>query len=170
MAGDVCDMVELDALVELAARRLALAVDVAAAKFVSGKRVDDPAREQEILAWAADGLGEVGPGRDARVAFFRDQIEANKIIQRGLLAHWGGRSQDFPGQPRSLTADVRPALDAVNKHMLLLVSGLKPAMPGQRVLARAMLARKLAATPALRDLSELRRQAADVALGSLPSA
>jgi chorismate mutase len=170
-AAGVSSTAELDALVDLAAKRLALAVDVAAAKFVSGQRVDDAAREREILDWAAGTLGdEAGVARDATVAFFGDQIAANKIIQRGLLAHWSDRPEDFPGQSRSLTEDVRPALDAINRRMLQLVSRLKATTPQQRILAQAALDRRLAATPVLRVLREPRAEAANVALESLPAA
>jgi chorismate mutase len=166
-AAGVSDTVDLDTLVELAAKRLVLGVDVAAAKFVSGQRVDDVAREREILDWAAARLGEVG--HDDRVAFFRDQIEASKIIQRGLLAHWGSHPEDFPGRSRGLADDIRPALDAINRQMLLLVPRLKGTTPELRALLRAGLDRRLAATPALRELGEVRTEAADVALRSLPS-
>jgi chorismate mutase len=162
--------VEFDALVELAAKRLMLAVDVAAAKFVTGQQVDDLAREQEILDWAARGLGQAEPGAGARVAFFRDQIVANKIIQRGLLARWRCHPEDFPGQSRSLTADVRPVLDTINRHMVLLLSHAREATPEQGALARVALDGKLAAAPALRELGEPRREASRVALRSLPSA
>jgi len=47
--GTVSDRVLLDALVVVAARRLVLGVDVAAAKFLSGQRVDDLVREQAQL-------------------------------------------------------------------------------------------------------------------------
>jgi hypothetical protein len=55
--------VELDTLAELAARRLALAVDIAAAKHASRQQVEDTARERQILDWAAAAIGEIGPGR-----------------------------------------------------------------------------------------------------------
>lgn len=167
-AASIPDGVEFDALVELAAKRLMLAVDVAAAKFVTGRAVDDLAREQEILNWAARGLGEAGPGADARVAFFRDQIVANKIIQRGLLAYWRCHPEGFPGQSRGLTEDVRPALDLINRRMLLLLSHVGEATPEQGALAKVALDGKLAAAPALRELGEPRREASRVALRSLP--
>ena len=52
----VSDRALLDALVVVAARRLVLGVDVAAAKFLSGQRVDDLVREQEILESMASTL------------------------------------------------------------------------------------------------------------------
>jgi chorismate mutase len=47
-AGTAPDKVLLDALVVISAKRLVLGVDVAAAKSLSGQRVDDLTREQEI--------------------------------------------------------------------------------------------------------------------------
>jgi chorismate mutase len=158
----------LDALVALAAKRLVLAVDVAAAKSVSGQRIDDPAREQEILDWTACKLGKAGPGRDAGVAFFRDQIAANKVIQYGLLAHWRDRPEESTAGSRSLTNDVRPKLDIVNRHMLLLLPQITGITPERHALAEAALCGKLAVSRELRELDELRREAASVALRSLP--
>lgn len=159
---------ELGTIVELAARRLALAVDVAAAKFAGGQPVDDPAREQQILDWVAEEPGEAG--RDARVAFFRDQMAASKIIQRGLLAYWRAHPEDVPGRSHNLARDIRPALDSINNRMLPLVPRLKETTPKQLLLAEAALDTKLAATPALQGLGETRREAARVALRSLPAA
>ncbi len=166
-AAGVSGTVDLDALVELAAKRLVLGVDVAAAKFVSGQRVDDVVREREILDWAAARLGEVG--HDGGVAFFRDQFEASKVIQRGLLAYWGSHPEDFPGRSRGLADDIRPALDAINRQMLLLVPRLRETTPERCALFHAALDQKLTAAPALRELGEVRREAADVALRSLRS-
>lgn len=156
---------ELGTIVELAARRLVLAVDVAAAKFASGQQVDDPAREQQILDWVAEESGEAG--RDARVAFFRDQMVANKIIQRGLLAYWRVHPADVPGRSRDLARDIRSALDSINNRMLPLVPRLKETTPKRLVLAEATLDARLAATPALKGLGEPRREASRVALRSL---
>lgn len=163
----VCDM-ELGTIVELVARRLALAVDVAAVKFANGQQVDDPAREQQILDWVAAESGE--GGRDARVAFFRDQMAANKIIQRGLLAYWRVHPEDVRGRPRDLDGEIRSALDSINNRLLPLVPQLREAAPQRLVLAEAALDDRLAAAPALKGLDGPRREAARVALRSLSAA
>ncbi|WP_206681109.1 chorismate mutase [Actinomadura sp. J1-007] len=83
-------------LVRVAAERLALADRVAAAKWGTGRPIEDAARERELLADVARRSGEMGidPGRS--VAVFRDQIEAAKLVERGCSC--AGRRA--PGGPR----------------------------------------------------------------------
>jgi chorismate mutase len=116
--GTVSDRVLLDVLVCIAARRLVLGVDVAAAKFLSGQRIGDQAREQEILESAAGRLKHDKPRHALGMEFFRDQIEANKVIQRGLHRYWDEHPEEFPGGHLHLTAELRPRLDITNRHML----------------------------------------------------
>ena len=108
--GTVSDRVLLDALVVVAARRIVLGVDVAAAKFLSGQRVDDLVREQEILESMASTLKRAELQHPLRIEFFRDQIEANKVIQRGLYRYWCEHPEEFPVKRRRLTAELRPQL------------------------------------------------------------
>jgi hypothetical protein len=48
----------LEVLVELAARRAALGVDVASTKFLAGREIEDPGREEEMLGRMAGRLNE----------------------------------------------------------------------------------------------------------------
>ncbi len=83
-AGGISDTYALGPLVVLAAKRLVLGVDVAAAKFAAARPIDDPAREQEILAWVEWRLNSAEARPETGIQFFREQISANKVIQRGL--------------------------------------------------------------------------------------
>ena len=78
--GNTAGGADLDRLIELVILRLALAQDVAAAKYGSGAPIDDPIRELEILESAARALS--APGFDQRLGILlvRDQIEASKVI------------------------------------------------------------------------------------------
>jgi chorismate mutase len=165
--GTVSDRSSLGALVVLAARRLVLGADVAAAKFVSGQRIDDPVREQEILESVRNRLKRAELEHALGVAFFRDQIEANKVIQRGLHRYWGEHPEEFPVGPRHLTAELRPRLDVVNRHMLVLLTYMENVPPVRRSHIDGLFDRKLRTHTALRQLRELRRDAADVALQCL---
>ena len=166
--GTASDRVLLDALVVVAARRLVLGVDVAAAKFLSGQRVDDLVRELEILESMASTLKRAELQHPLRIEFFRDQIEANKVIQRSLYRYWSVHPEEFPVGRRHLTAELRPQLDLLNRHMLLILIRMKTMPSVRRSHIDALFDRRLrTGTAALRPLGELRRDAADVALRSL---
>jgi chorismate mutase len=155
----------LDALVVVAAKRLVLGVDVAAAKFLSGRRADDPARDQEILESIASTLNR--SEHSLGIEFFRDQIEANKVIQRGLHRYWSEHPEEFPARRRHLTAELRPQLDLVNRQMLQILIRMENMPPVRRSHIDVLFDRRLRTGTALRQLGELRRDAADVALTSL---
>ena len=165
--GTVADRISLDALVVVAARRLVLAVDVAAAKFLSGQRIDDHVREKEILESMASRLKRAGPRHALGLEFVRDQIEANKVIQRGLHRYWTEHPEELPATRRDLTAELRPQFDIVNRHMLLLLIGMENVPPVRRSHIDALFDRELRISPALCQLGDLRRDAAGVALRSL---
>ena len=165
--GTVADRISLDALVVMAARRLVLGVDVAAAKFLSGQGIDDHVREQEILESMASRLKRAGPRHGPGMEFVRDQIEANKVIQRGLHRYWAEHPGELPATRRDLTAELRPQFDIVNRHMLLLLIGLDNVPPVRRSHIDALFDRELRTSEALRQLGDLRRDAAGVALRSL---
>ena len=74
--GTTSDRVLFGTLVVVSAKRLVIGVDVAAAKFLSGQRVDDLAREQEILKSMASTLKRSELRHPLGIEFFRDQIEA----------------------------------------------------------------------------------------------
>jgi chorismate mutase len=166
-AGTASDRIALDALVVVAARRLVLGADVAAAKFLSGQRIDDHVREQEILDSVASRLKGADLRHAPAMEFFRDQIEANKVIQRGLHHYWREHPGAFPVGRRDLTAELRPQLDIINRHMLLLLIYTESIPPVRRSHIDSLFDRKLKTSTALRQLGELRQDAADVALRSL---
>lgn len=104
-------------LTDLAAQRVAIADQVAAAKYGTPSPIDDPVREQQIydsVAARAPGLG-LDPA-DA-VRFFRAQIEANKLVQRGLYARWDAHPSEVPS-PRPDLAQIRPVIDRLNTGLL----------------------------------------------------
>ena len=99
---NVCDGIaqpavnQLQPLVETSALRLNLAQEVAFAKWENGTAVEDPPREEHVIASAvSEGKAE---GLDPAVVsrFFRAQIEANKVVQSSLLSTWhrAGKAPD----------------------------------------------------------------------------
>jgi chorismate mutase len=104
-------------LTDLAAQRVRIADQVAAAKYGTPSPIDDPVREQQIydsVAARAPGLG-LDPA-DA-VRFFRAQIEANKLVQRGLYARWDAHPAQAPTTRPDL-GQIRPVIDGLNTGLL----------------------------------------------------
>ncbi|MFH8405765.1 chorismate mutase [Streptomyces sp. NPDC018019] len=111
----------LDPLAALSARRLATADLVAAAKWGTGSPVDDPVRERQVLDTAARRAAELGtdPGRTRRI--FRDQIEANKTVQRGLHRRWTADPAQAPAGRPDL-GEVREEINRVNDALVRAIA------------------------------------------------
>jgi len=108
---------QLRPLAVLSAERLATADLVAAAKWGTGGPVDDPAREQEVLRAVAEEARQLGVAPEVTVRFFRDQIEANKSVQRGLHRAW----DEDPGRAPTERPDlgqVRKEINRVNHELV----------------------------------------------------
>lgn len=107
-----------DELLELVIQRLLLAQDAAAVKYESRQPIDDPVREHQILHAAASALNASGHCRQAGIQFLRDQIEANKVIQRGLHHRWYAHPEEVPPVHHSLATEVRPKLDHITRQII----------------------------------------------------
>jgi chorismate mutase len=117
---------QLQPLVETSAHRLNLAQEVAFAKWKTGAAVEDPPREEHVIASAViEGKKE---GLDPAVVsrFFRAQIEANKVVQSSLLSTWrkAGKAPDHPTQ--DLATAIRPQLDEIQKQLIEELVGTAP--------------------------------------------
>ncbi|MFK0295940.1 chorismate mutase [Streptomyces sp. NPDC090442] len=108
-------------LAALSAARLATADLVAAAKWGTGSPIDDPAREREVLAAVAAQAREAGADPEATVRIFRDQIEANKLVQRGLYRRWGADPAHAPTTRPDL-ARVRQEINRLNGELVRAVA------------------------------------------------
>ncbi|MFD7246577.1 chorismate mutase [Streptomyces massasporeus] len=108
----------LASVTDLFAQRLLLADRVAAAKYGTDTPIDDPAREAQILADVRSRAAGLGLDPDAVAAVFRDQIEANKLVQRGLHARWDANPGERPTERPDLAKEVRPALDRITTELL----------------------------------------------------
>jgi chorismate mutase len=84
---------ELQPLVATSARRLAVAEQVALAKWDSGAAVDDAKREAQVIIAAVKYGESKGLGQTFITNFFTAQIEANKFIQYSLLARLASRRE-----------------------------------------------------------------------------
>ncbi|MDQ1029143.1 chorismate mutase [Streptomyces umbrinus] len=133
----------LGALTELFAERLLLADKVAAAKYGTESPIDDPVRERQILDDVAARAAGLGLDPDSVTAVFRDQIEANKLVQRGLYARWDAHPDERPTERPDLAKEVRPALDLITTRLLASLRQTAPvradASCGPRLYAAAAL-------------------------------
>lgn len=106
----------LAALADVAAQRVLISDQVAAAKFPD-QAIDAPAREQEELDAARKSAIEMGLDPDATVQFFRDQIAASKVVQHGLFAYWRANPAAAPTSKPDL-GQIRVALDKITTELL----------------------------------------------------
>lgn len=112
----------LHTLADLAAQRLATADLVAAAKYGTDSPIDDPAREKQVLDDVARQARELGADPEATVRIFRDQIEANKVVQRELHRRWDADPSQAPVERPDL-AEVRKEINRVNGELVRGIAG-----------------------------------------------
>src|SRR5215467_11151364 len=108
----------LQELVELSARRLVIAEQVALAKWDNGMPVEDSSREDHVIVSATKAAQSRGLDPTSVSNFFRAQIEANKLVQYSLLAEWRrvGKAPDHT--PVDLARTIRPELDEVDRALI----------------------------------------------------
>ncbi|MFH8371064.1 chorismate mutase [Streptomyces sp. NPDC018031] len=121
---------ELLPFADLSARRLLTADLVAAAKWGTGSPVDDPVRERQVLAEVARQAVAVGADPRLTVRIFRDQIEANKSVQRGLFARWTADPASAPAERPDL-ARVREEINRLDRALVLTVADTAGARAGR---------------------------------------
>lgn len=119
-----------------------IADKVAAAKFGTPSPIDDPVREQQIL----DSVAGLGPDSSVAVRFFRDQIEANKVVQRGLYARWTEHPGTRPPGRPDLGTEVRPVIDRLNAGLLTELASTRDARARRSCDARLAVTVRLVAT------------------------
>ncbi|WP_145008055.1 chorismate mutase [Pseudomonas oryzihabitans] len=149
----------LPALLDAMAQRLAVADQVARSKHDTGKPVLDEVREHQVL----DSVGQTAKGTGVSPAtaqtFFAAQMEANKLVQYGLLDAWRRGTQPLPATTPDL-AGLRTRLDTLQTQLLagLAATGdLRTAKDCPAQLDRALAAHLATAKPdALHRLALLR--------------
>ena len=107
----------LGPLTDLAIKRLLISDHVAAAKFGTDKPIDDPVREQQIRDAVRQQAILLGIDPEATVAFFDAQINASKIVQRGLFAYWTDHPDKAPTSRPDLN-QIRIQLDQLTTDLL----------------------------------------------------
>jgi chorismate mutase len=147
--------------------RLEVGDDVAAAKFGTDRPIDDPVREQQLLDQVRAVAEPLGLDADDAVTVFRDQIEANKVVQRGLFARWTAHPDEAPTLRPDL-ATLRARLDRLTPAILdELVGTAVVRQAGVACRVQLQLAGRSAVT--LRHLDALHRQALQTAVPTVCS-
>ncbi|MEE4595574.1 chorismate mutase [Streptomyces sp. DSM 41524] len=108
-------------LVDLSAQRVLVADEVAAAKWGTDSPIDDPAREREVLAAVARQAEELGADPVATSRIFRDQIEASKVVQRGLYSRWDADPAQAPTERPDL-GRVRLEINRINGELVRAIA------------------------------------------------
>ncbi|MEV4567765.1 chorismate mutase [Nonomuraea sp. NPDC049419] len=108
---------KLGPLTDLVIERLLVSDDVAASKFGTDSPIEDPVREQQVLDQVRRQAEDLGVDGDATVAFFRDQITASKVVQKGLFARWTAHPEEAPATRPDL-AEIRQRLDRLTTELL----------------------------------------------------
>jgi chorismate mutase len=113
---------KLQPLVEASARRLALAEQVALAKWDSQAPVEDPSREVQVIKGAVKEGDSRGLDGKFVSTFFRAQIEGSKLVQYCLLADWYRAGRAPPHAPMNLVDTVRPELDRLQTALIVALA------------------------------------------------
>ncbi|APQ12759.1 chorismate mutase [Pseudomonas oryzihabitans] len=107
----------LPALLDAMAQRLTVADQVARSKHDTGKPVLDETRERQVL----DSVAQAAPAANVNPAtaqtFFAAQMEANKLVQYGLLDAWRRGAQPLPATSPDL-ATLRIQLNELQTRLL----------------------------------------------------
>lgn len=108
-------------LVDLSAQRVLVADEVAAAKWGTDSPIDDPAREREVLDAVARQAEELGADPVATSRIFRDQIEASKVVQRGLYRRWDADPSQAPTERPDL-GRIRLEINRINGELVRAIA------------------------------------------------
>lgn len=106
-------------------QRLNIADQVALTKWDSGKPIQDTAREASVIASARKQAVENKLDPDETADLVAAQIEANKLVQYGLIAQWQA-AQKAPDVPRPDLNQLRPKLDELQALMLQQYAAFVP--------------------------------------------
>lgn len=108
----------VDHLLQLVDERLAVAPDVAMAKWNSGDAIEAPQREAQILDRVVVDAAQAGVDESFAQAFFQHQFDASKVIQYRLHDQWERESRPPFDNPPDLAEDVRPVLDRLTPQLI----------------------------------------------------
>lgn len=116
----------LKPLLETLNERLNIGDLVALTKWDSGKPIQDSPREAQVIANARNLATERQLDAEDVAQLIAAQMEANKLVQYGLLAQWQA-SGAAPDTPRpDLAKQIRPRLDELQTRLLQQYADFAP--------------------------------------------
>lgn len=113
----------MDRFVAVAAERNSIAHEVAAFKYPAARPVEDPIREAQVLQDKRVQATQLGLDAEAVVHFYRQLIEANKLIQHVAFHRYA--AGEVPPPAPSLEA-LRRLIDAADEKLLALWPDIAP--------------------------------------------
>ncbi|MCS5487782.1 gamma subclass chorismate mutase AroQ [Curtobacterium flaccumfaciens pv. beticola] len=119
------DTGRLSGVGDLVVSRLALAEPVAESKWLSGKPIADPAREQAVVDAGVARARAEGVDPDLVTRVLRDQIAASKLVQRGLFTRWTHEPWSAPTTAPDLTA-VRTQITQIDDDLVDRLAAVAP--------------------------------------------
>ncbi|MGH8272138.1 MAG: gamma subclass chorismate mutase AroQ, partial [Gammaproteobacteria bacterium] len=112
------DGAKVDRVLVLTAQRLAIANEVAKAKWNARSPVKDDAREQQILDALAQPAQSRGVDPNFARRYFESQIEASRMVQHARFSEWAAEGRGKFHDAPDLKRNVRPALDRLTPQIL----------------------------------------------------
>ena len=109
---------ELELLVATLKDRLEIADFVALTKWGSAMPIQDSDRESQVIASAQEAGAKLGINKDDIKELLAAQIEANKLVQYGLLADWFTAGAAPETLRPDLKGQIRPKLDDLQSRLL----------------------------------------------------
>lgn len=117
---------ELKPLLATIAERIEIADLVALTKWDSAKPIQDSDRESQVIANAQQQAINYGMGKDDVGQLLAAQIEANKLVQYGLLAAWQTAGKAPEAKRPDLKNEIRPRLDELQTRLLMHYAMFSP--------------------------------------------
>ncbi|MFJ2486672.1 chorismate mutase [Pseudomonas sp. NPDC087639] len=116
----------LKPLLETLNERLNIGDLVALTKWDSGKPIQDSPREAQVIANARTLAAERKLDPEAVAQLIAAQMEANKLVQYGLLAQWQAAGAAPDTQRPDLGKQIRPRLDELQTRLLAQYADFLP--------------------------------------------
>jgi chorismate mutase len=136
--------------------RLNIADLVALTKWDSGKPIQDSPREAQVIANARKLAAERKLDPEDVGQLLAAQMEANKLVQYGLLAKWQATGK-APDTPRpDLAKQIRPRLDELQNRLLQQYADFTPYRKDPQCADWIAKARANLATDQLHELALIR--------------
>jgi len=115
---------QLDLVIDVIERRLAVMHGIALWKFENNSQVWHPAREKQILNALRKRANERGLDPEWVEEVLQGQMDAAKIIQWVDLDTWRTTRKTPEGTPPDLFSEVRPQLDQLSTELFEELAGL----------------------------------------------